>query len=710
MNAKTVLGIFRDRSGSTTITVILALILSCALMGSCLQWYWVNTTSMDIQAVADLGALAAGEVIAQTVMVIQTLDAFLLTLSLFGLLLHCAVLVTGTVIVVASAAGSEVGIEFFDKLVRFDQDFCDRRKEIVTDVKVFAEALCAATPLLAYARGAAVVAQNQENLGANNQSAYVGIIIPAPLIGTVEMSNDPEELESFEQDMRTSGTENHESAQRIKDLEQDLEAAIDRCFALDIYKSPATARAFWNPTRALADFRAGWESTRKTKISAPLDPLPVDDTPSTRAQAAQRYLDAFEQAIGRVSRAVSDAIGPDPLGDAPMTPSMLSIDSITGNDWNHRVLILDHLDGERKAYHTRSDCFGLSSASETLREVSLSTLRGQLDHPPCTWCAPPSWKAIDDLEDGVSSFLNAWNQEAQAILEYEMLRAHIDQEVSTVQERTAEKLQDILDMATGYLMGSRLTYEPSGGRGLYCIVVNASTRSLPAYTLPSLTGARDVELGHQVAVSAVRLLPSASETTLPSLLNGMKADEATDAGLGGVVRAMMGEDEVIVSYALALWGSCLDLYTDQVGDVVRLGAGLPWGLGPVVENTTDTLLETAQISVPDMRRPLPTVVPIHDVGDTQEVGIEGILAQTFGGGRSLLESTGGMSTFGIIEQMRDASRELSEAPTSMLDNLLHPTILGVALHLTFLETILGDSYNPLEQGIELLYELPVPTW
>ena len=710
MKPFSLIGVFHDREGSTTITVILSLVLACALVASCLQWYWVNTTSMDIQAVADLGALAAGEVVAQTVMVIQALDALMLTVNLFGLLLHCTVLVAGTAIAVAAPAGSEVLIEYYDKLVQFDKDFCDQRKRIAPQIKRFAEGLCAATPLLASARGAWTIEQNQALLGDHNKSRYVGIVIPTPLVGSVEMTNDPADVELWEQELRESGAQNHQSARRIRDLQDECEAAIDTCFERDVYKKPSTPRAFWHPSAALSDFRSQWSRLREQDVAPPIDPLPIDDTASTREQASQRFKDYYERMRDRLDREVTDAIGPDPTIDEPMTPSLVDLHDLMRDEWDQTVLVLDHGESERYAYHSRSDCFGLSNASKQLQEVPLRTLRSQSDHPPCTWCSPPAWKAIQVLEDDVSTFTEYWNQEVYAIWEYELLRQQIDQEVSVTQKRIADTLEEILDMASGYLMGNRLTYEPSGGRGVYCLVINASERTLPGYTLPSLTGAGDIELGTQVAIAGARLLPSMTESTLPSLVEELDIDAATTAGLGGVVRSMLGDDAAVLSFGLALWGSCLDLYGTQVAGLYQLSEGLPWGLGSMVESTMDEVFEAAQIQAPDLRRPIPTLVSIREIGAQEQDGAEGMIARVLNQGYAVLEETGGLSTFGLKEHFRAAAQELSANLTFRIEDILNPTIGGVALRLPFLEQILGEIDSYSNSGIELLYGLPDYTW
>ncbi|MCL2818802.1 MAG: hypothetical protein FWD41_03660, partial [Actinomycetia bacterium] len=335
-------------------------------------------------------------------------------------------------------------------------------------------------------------------------------------------------------------------------------------------------------------------------------------------------------------------------------------------------------------------------------------------HPPCTWCKPPSWKPILMIENDLEPFISAWNAEADAILEYERLRKEVEEEIEATRTRTGATLRELLEKAAAYLAGSRLTYEPSGGRGLWCVVISSSTRSLPDYTLPPLTGADQVELGAQLAIAGARLLPSSSETTLPSFLADATADDSTTAGLGGVVRSLLGDNARIISFGLALWGSCLDLYRQQVSGLYQLSEGLPWGLDTMVEDTIDELLDTAQVNVGDMRRPLPILVSVTEVGKADAGGVEAAMVQTLQGGRSLLEQSGGFSTFGIKEQIREAAQQLGDGLSIPSEVLSSPTIAGIPIWVPFLEeltSVLESPWlDPVGAGIDLLYQLPDLTW
>ncbi len=121
---------FRNEEGSTSLTVVIAIMVALALVAGSLQMYWTRSSSEDIQLLADVGALAAADAESKVMQTIQLLDALLLTANLFGLLLHCVVVVAGVVTVASEGAGAS----FFTKALDFDKRYCEKRKVFAQDI------------------------------------------------------------------------------------------------------------------------------------------------------------------------------------------------------------------------------------------------------------------------------------------------------------------------------------------------------------------------------------------------------------------------------------------------------------------------------------------------------------------------------------------------------------------------------------------------
>jgi len=273
------------------------------------------------------------------------------------------------------------------------------------------------------------------------------------------------------------------------------------------------------------------------------------------------------------------------------------------------------------------------------------------------------------------------------------------------------------------LMGGRLKYTPAGARGFLCVAVSTSERRLPDFTLPALTGSGGARLGRQMAVAGARLMPSATESTIPSLLSDSQkgAEAGLDEGFGGVTRALMSDGEErsflgdgVLTFALGLWGTCLSLYTKGSAKLENAVSGLPLGLDSLMSACLRKLGDVAQISAPDLRRPQPTLVDTADIGDAGAAGAEGAFVRALSGAKSGLERLGGASAAGFREAIRAAVNELDSDVSAHVDKLMNITVLGVQIPLPFSEsvqTLCGRAFEVLRNKEEELFAmLGVGAW
>jgi hypothetical protein len=231
-----------------------------------------------------------------------------------------------------------------------------------------------------------------------------------------------------------------------------------------------------------------------------------------------------------------------------------------------QVWLLEHAAGERRAYHDDPKCFGLAGAKSTLEATSLDAVLGESDHPPCVLCAPPHWRALEKWERQLGSFVEEWNAEAAALRAYQRSKDELEAEQVALRKNTSTALDSIVKEAGGFLSGGRLKYTPSGARGFLCIVATTNERALPAFTLPALTASGQVRLGRQVALAGARLMPSATESTIPDLLQDAQSGaQGASGGLAGVTKKIAGLEGAgsgaAPHFVLGLWGTCLSLYT-----------------------------------------------------------------------------------------------------------------------------------------------------
>ena len=678
---------FKDERGSTSLAVVLAIMLSLVLVAGSLQWYWTNSSSEDIQVLADAGALAAADTQSSVMQTIQLLDALLLTANLFGLLLHCVVVVAGVVTVVTEGAGST----FFEKALEFDKRYCEKRKKFAQDVYKVADSLNKAAPYLAMARSSQAVRQTATGIESFSGGSYAGLALPFPFEGQLELTGFPDDEDELLAEVEDAHDENKQTAEDARQAQQDANTARADCFRLDVYKLPGTSELGWDPAYAYDDFKRGADDLLPGVAASPSPLNPIEDNANTRAALATHYEQDFLTVRTRLKTDIPATIG-SASPDADSYPAQdLSADTLLQPWLDEPVYVLPVPAGQRRAYHQNTGCFGLAGAENTPRQVRLETLMGQMEHPPCTICAPTDWRALTQWQGELAPFIGQWNSEAAALRRYQQARERLAQREGEIQKTSTSVLGKITGEAGSYLLGGRLRYQASGARGFICVVVDTRERSLPDFTLPALTNAQGSRLNPQVALAGAKLLPSESKKTLPSLL-AQSADAAGSGGAGGVggaTRALLGADEAgagvgdALSMLFSLWGSCLDVYARGADGLGEQLSGLPFGLDTVMRPALDRLLSAAQASPPDLRYPQPALVNTAAIGSPDAPGFEGKFVRLLRGAKEGYAQLGGSELVGLVRDLLAGTGGLSGVGD--IAAALGKKILGVDIGLPFAE-------------------------
>ncbi|MCL2403854.1 MAG: hypothetical protein FWC86_06485, partial [Coriobacteriia bacterium] len=533
---------FKNEEGSTSLTVVLGIMLSMVLLASSVQWYWTNSSSSDIQTVADVAALSAADVTAKSVMLVQALDALLLSANLFGLVLHAVTIVAGLLTVLSAPAGGAGAAAFFERSLQFNKDYSEKRRRFAQEAYSFASRISDATPYLAMAQAYQVAQENSRHLEAFNGTGYTAIAIPFPAKGEVQLTGFPESENQLLEEVSTASEKNRESAHRVKQLEDEAEAAIDECFRLDIYLPVGTTRPFWNPLSAIDDFGRGWSELKAESAPSKTGLIPITDAGSNRDILQERYHQDYRSLADSLDSNLRTTLNIARDSKAANVQDM-SVSALLSSARQERIYLVVHEPGERKAYHKQSNCFGLSNAGE-IRGHTLSYVMGDTNHPPCLLCSPTHWQALEAWEQRLTDYVAAWNLEAAALRRWYAAEQELLVEQDAIQERTESALKRLMEEAQSYLLGGRLTYTPAGARGYLCIVISTQERELPDFTLPALTDSGDVVLGRQIAMAGARLMPSESESTIPDLLSSSHdlAEKGTEEGFAGLMRNLVSDE------------------------------------------------------------------------------------------------------------------------------------------------------------------------
>ena len=625
------LGVFRDERGSTAVAVVLSIVLAVTLMALCLQSYWVKSSSTDIQAVADYGALAGADAVAKASTVIQVLDALLLSMNVVGLLLNITIVVGGIAAVVGAPVGGTALAPVLTKLTQFNQKFLNVRKQAAQSAFTIAKTYNSAAPVLAVAQSWDVIRRNSAKLNPFGNVSYTGAAFPLPFEGSVTLSGYPPELSELAGTVTEASQRNRADAEKVKELEAELEKARIQCFEADVYRASGTSSVGWNPAFAGDDYLGGLLSIAGQHPPSPLSPLSIEGSDSANARLAE----CFQRDIRDIGQRTVEQFQTDvERTDAGgyLSPVARSAADYLEEYQSTEVLIVPHDESERRAYHRDRACFGLISASQEPEAVALSTILGNHDHPPCSLCRPLHWSAVEWWQLKLTRFSAEWQAQVLATLRHEQLRRERDGAIGDVVDRTEDAFGEIVAQARGYLLGGRLTYSPPGANGFLCVVSTAPGRTAPRFTLGALTGTAGKKFGRQYALSGAKIVPTTGQHASLEYLQALltNTSPAVSMGMGGGVNELLGRTDGLTATTNPLWRACLGELVGR-GGLKGWFSRLPWGIGAAAERLVGQLLALANISPPDLRQLSPVLVSAADVGDPGSSGPEGGISRSIRG-------------------------------------------------------------------------------
>lgn len=617
------ISIFKNDEGSTTLTVVVAIFLVAALMALSLQWFWIKSSSSDIQYLADMGALTAMESISRCTKAIQILDLMIASLNFFGLVLHGVVVLAGVVMLTSSGLGGSWLSPFLEKAVEFNKKFIDVRKNFSEKAYFAAEKIADATPLIAYGYSANFVKDNASLLEKTSGTNYQMIIVPFPMKGSLNQGAFVDESSLSEQSEQ-AGEDAKTSTEKIQSLETARDIAFRKAYDLDVYKNSQTFET-WGISDAIRHFKEKFVNLCMT-IEAETPSVAVIDSNSVNGQArlSESYRSTRQDLLASLENHVLSCLGPEVPLLGRHNPGHMNFTEIYTSILDGEVYLLEHFDGERKAYHRISNCQGLSNAQSVLNLTTIQAVIDDYDHPPCSLCLPAHWEAVSDTRKHLNQFQANWNAEADAILAYESLKAESEEEKSTLRNDIQKVFQLIVDEAKDILKSGRISYQPPGSRGLLSVVISTNTRKLPVYTLPSLTGGSDLELGTQLALAGVRMVPEVDEEKNKSSflrLSGNLREEGTN--LSSSLYMLLGNEASLTSSLRPLWDMCASSVANGRNDFKDFFDDLPFGLSPIGENLIQGLTSSLGISKPDLRTFKPVLVNTSQVGSEDAPGVEG---------------------------------------------------------------------------------------
>lgn len=559
----------RQEGGFTTPAAAVALLLVLSLLFMCVDGFRVGTRAGQIQYVADAGALAADNVVAEFVTAGQVVDAVLLTFSLFAVTVYAISFIAGLI-----PGGQGVAAT----LTEFSTSVVSARNKFAKSAIKCLDSAQKALPALCAVRAAQVVQANAEASG----QQYYGIAITCPFKGVTTGIEEDEETEKNQEDAEEGLEEEREkvsgyTAQReaeereAKDAKEDawradcgagpqnMQERAEKLAHLPESINPKYATVdTWRFSVGLNRAKAYYQARYAKEPGISFNGEPREVSKSVARKAFYRY------ALARVSGGyikVSKSGGESPhlkklaVGKEELKGTFL---------YTEPAYPLSRKDGVTTlhAYNGCPECTKESFAGVgALKGIEEGT------YAKCKTCAFSLYsihKASSISTKGYNGFESCYQRFVDAANRYRTARKNtreLREKTATSTETATGKIKDLLRSFTG----QRYSPQPPGRYGCICIVVSPEQKhaGLPFLGGESTTPAR-------IAISGATLAHEDS-----SFQNTVIADIA--AGL--IPKDVKGS--AVLRTVIGSWGDLLQVYSNADGGIDKAINAI-FGAVPVV--------------------------------------------------------------------------------------------------------------------------------
>ena len=634
--------------GFTSTGVVVALMLTIALLFTSAQVYWTNSTAGDIQFAADAGALAAENVVAEYYVIARVTDAVVLSLSLFGLVIF------GIAIVVSCIPFmQEVGAE----LMNFGEKVLKTRDNIAKQAKEALIRLQKALPFLAAANAASVISAN--SFSPAGEAHYLGIALLVPLDGDEVEFVDDDAIENSADELREQNEQTSAATDEAERARQEMEQAKLEAYMADCGANPnycmyeragrlASLSGAQNPyfssidlwefgyalDRARAYYRARLAIESPTNTSL--------DEQIRSVVRKQFYAYAIEEMDKGYAYTDADGVldAYFPLlarNNSEIRSTRLYTDKIFPVDSS------GHMHGITSCPQVAGGVVGYGSIADLEAGNYVSC-------PTCDLSVNTIGKVASATTSTESGFEHYYRIVAEAADRYRKASKEYQDQTGKAKE-SAEDAFDTFAEALEALKTPRFDPKPPGRNGCIVIAFDLSSHAVPGQFTSSFV-AEISGLPPRMAISAAALAEdeaSEGNTILSSFLDRVQPHIE---GVSSWALPLGVFDSV-----LGIWGDVLLVYS-QGADSMAQGLGDFLHSIPIVNNTPlaswaqKTLQETIELfglQGVDLSAPKPVVVnSIHviNAGDSEALSLVGQAKQAYS---SIPGSGSGTITDGIME-------------------------------------------------------------
>lgn len=260
-----------DDGGFTTVGMVLALLVSLALLFSAAKVYKINSVAADVQNVADAAALAAENQVASFYIAAQVCDAVVLSLSLTS-----AVTAGAGAVALCIPGGQTVASRLLDA----SADIARARQRFAEEAADRLNALQNLLPYFAALQASQVARANDDGV-----ARYFGIAFLAPEAGaSIDFGSIDEATQAID-DLRARQDQVAQAAERADAASKEAQESKERAWRADCgnapgyscTSAPASLRAFRvratpaSRARTLGRFR--WRSNGRGPITQSARPM-----------------------------------------------------------------------------------------------------------------------------------------------------------------------------------------------------------------------------------------------------------------------------------------------------------------------------------------------------------------------------------------------------------------------------------------------------
>lgn len=587
----------RQEGGFTTPAAAVALLVVCGLLFVTMRGFIIGTRAGEIQYVADAGALAADNAVAEFVTAGQVVDAALLSFSLVGITVYAASAVASFIPGGAAAAAELASAG--SKVLQLRDKFAETA---VKGLNAAQEAL----PVICAVRSAQVIAANADASGVD----YVGIALASPLHADPVELPDNTEVNEAAQDIESREAKIQEKSEQQKRAQEQQDAAKQRAFEADCGSSTCL-RERASHLAGLPDAQNPSYSSIKTwTFAAPLArakayyALRLQNEPGSAAGgspervaesvARKQFYEYAQKEVsgGSIERTERGVELPN------MKPLARNAEQIRSTYLYTQRIYPVSQNGDKRVLHAYAGCpayqSGTPSGTASVQEIDGG---GVQRCETCRFSAvtlgrvPAASTSIDNgFEYYYKAVVDASQEYRAAALESEQIRRELEEE--------AEGIRGDLKKAVAAMGGKRYDPQPPGRYGCVCVVFAPES----ALSTPFVSGSEGAPA--RVALSGATLAPDSADdegSVISDIATGLMPEESIGSGLlhavlgawSDALRAYTGGTEAVE-----------DLFDNQVRKIPLVGNDLSsWASGKFKDALTMTSLEP-----PDLQSYKPVLV------------------------------------------------------------------------------------------------------